>query len=201
MTNADCPPGTVCNGGVCGGTPGCMTDAECPAGYSCQNGVCSIACHPVINEVQVEGLAGTGDEFIELYNPCMVPADLTNFKVVYRSAFGVTDVPIANLSGFVMGPGSFIVLASSGYSGPGPFEFMFPANQLSSSGGGLGLYNNNGVLVDSVGYGTVMNIFVEGSPAPAAFMGQTIGRMPNGVDTNNNGVDFIVTPPTPHTFN
>lgn len=201
MTNADCPPGTVCNGGVCGGTPSCMTDAECPAGYSCQNGVCSITCHPVINEVQVDGPGGTGDEFIELYNPCMLPWDLTNFKVLYRSAGGVTDVPIANLSGFIMGPSSFFVLASSGYTGPGPIEFVFPANQLSSNGGGLGLYNNNGVLVDSVGYGAVMNIYVEGSPAPAPFPGQSISRMPNGVDTNNNAVDFMVTPPTPHLFN
>jgi hypothetical protein len=201
MVNADCPPGTVCNGGVCGGTPACTSNAECPAGTSCQNGICvntGGTCHVVINEVQVAGFGGSGDEFIELYNPCMSGVDLLNYRVMYRSAVGVTDVTLANLSGLFVPPGGFVLLASSMYTGGGPIEYMYPADSLSANGGGIGLLDANNVTVDSVGYGSATNIYVETAPAVAPPMGQSIGRMPNGNDTNNNQIDFLMTFPTPH---
>jgi hypothetical protein len=53
-----------------------------------------------------------------------------------------------------------------------------------------------GTLVDSVGWGSANNTFVEGAAAAAPPNGQTIARHPNGTDTDHNDVDFVVGAPT-----
>lgn len=73
---------------------------------------------------------------------------------------------------------------------------------LASSGGGIGLRDPQGNLVDSISHGSGMaNGFVEGAPAPAPptsqSPGSSISRIPDGRDTNDNAADFAVTsPPT-----
>jgi hypothetical protein len=64
------------------------------------------------------------------------------------------------------------------------------------------LRDPNGKLLDSVGYGTATNAFVETRPAPAppatASPGSSGIRLPDGTDTNDNGADFRLTAtPTP----
>ena len=76
----------------------------------------------------------------------------------------------------------------------------------SASAGGLGLRDPAGELVDSVGYGTATNDFVEGTPAPAppvsASPGSSAIRLPDGHDIDSNSADFSVsTRPTPKAAN
>ena len=59
-----------------------------------------------------------------------------------------------------------------------------------------------GNLVDSVGWGTATNAFVEGTvaaaPATTEAPGTSIGRIPDGDDTNDNAADFVLDDsPTP----
>ena len=74
----------------------------------------------------------------------------------------------------------------------------YPVGHLASTGGAVGLRDDVGNLVDSVSYDTLTapNDFTEGMPAPnppnVAPPGNSISRIPNGVDTNNNKVDFKV---------
>jgi hypothetical protein len=73
---------------------------------------------------------------------------------------------------------------------------------MAATAGGIGLRDPTGKLVDSVGYGTATNAFVETRPAPAppasAPPGSSAIRLPDGTDTNDNGADFTVTAaPTP----
>jgi hypothetical protein len=63
---------------------------------------------------------------------------------------------------------------------------------MAAAGGGVALLDGSGNTVDSVGYGTAANAYVEGSAAPAPPSGQSIARQPNGHDGNNNASDFSV---------
>ena len=68
---------------------------------------------------------------------------------------------------------------------------------MASAGGAIGLRDGAGKLIDSVGYGTATNSFVETVAAPmpvtAPSPGNSIARSPNGADTNNNKTDFKTT--------
>ena len=41
----------------------------------------TLACNPVINELQVAGSGGAGDEFIEIFNPCTASVNLGGWKL------------------------------------------------------------------------------------------------------------------------
>ena len=74
--------------------------------------------------------------------------------------------------------------------------------------GAVGLRDRDSILIDSVGFGATMatNYFTEGGmPALAPVLsptpGRSLSRIPNGMDSNNNGSDFMVSPPTPMAAN
>ena len=70
--------------------------------------------------------------------------------------------------------------------------------------GAVGLRDGAGTLVDSIGYGTVdpSSAFIEGTPAIAPTSSSSAARVPDGVDTNDNGADFkLLSPPSPGAAN
>ena len=147
-----------------------------------------------INEVQTGGTTAL-DEFIELYNTCPDRAfDLTGYALVYRSATGTTDSPRVSFTsgGFTAGK-PYFVCANSGYAGTADATYT---DGLAAAGGGLALRDPDGAIVDSVGWGTATNAYVEGSPAPAPAASQSIARTPDGHDTDDNSVDFKITAAT-----
>src|SRR2546430_15035619 len=82
-----------------------------------------------------------------------------------------------------------------------PTDKTFSAG-LAATECGVGLRDAGGKLVDSLGYGTATNAFVEARPATAPPStpppGSSDIRLPDGRDTNDNGGDFAVTAaPTP----
>ena len=104
-----------------------------------------------------------------------------------------------------MAHGAFYLLGGSGYAGGKQANQSFSAG-LAATAGGIGLRDPAGKLVDSVGYGTATNAFVETHTAPAppvtALPGSSDIRLPDGTDTDDNGADFTVTAaPTPGTTN
>ena len=64
--------------------------------------------------------------------------------------------------------------------------------------GAVGIRDSNGILMDSVAYDnlTVANFFTETASAPkpptVSTPGNSISRIPNGADTNNNRNDFQI---------
>jgi hypothetical protein len=103
--------------------------------------------------------------------------------------------------GTTLAPGAFYLFGGAGYAGAQPANQSF-APSLASSGGGVGVRNAEGNLVDAVGWGTATNAFVEGTVAPAPptapAPGKSDGRHPDGHDTNDNGADFtVVETPSP----
>lgn len=165
---------------------------------------CSAAEHVVVNEVQTTGSASASDEFIELFNPCAKPVDLSNWTLVYHSAANNGDSPILTLAnGQIIAGGGYLLFATTVYTGAAKADQTYGATgKLAQAGGGIGLRNTIATLIDSVGWGTATNNFVEGKAASAPAAGQSIARTPNGADSDHNNVDFAVAAtPTPRAAN
>ncbi|MDB4968283.1 MAG: LigC protein [Myxococcales bacterium] len=163
---------------------------------------CTNAEHVVVNEVKTAGSASANDEYIELYNPCALPVNLTNWRLIYHSQTGTADVGIVTFAKTIPGKGYFLV-AETMCGCSAMADQTYAAGKLSGTAGGVGLKNALNALVDSVGYGAgTTNEFVEGAPAPAPATGQSTARTPNGADTNKNNVDFVIaSTPTPKAAN
>jgi hypothetical protein len=83
----------------------------------------------------------------------------------------------------------YFVCANTGFSGTADLRYT---DGLAADGGGLALRAPDGRVVDSVGWGTATNAFVEGTAAAAPQPSQSIARTPDGHDTNDNSKDFLI---------
>ena len=120
---------------------------------------------------------------------------------MYRSAAGTSDVLILMLNKPI-GAGGYYLVAGPQYSNGGTPDQTYGAAHFLAAGGGVGLRDAAQTLIDSVGYGTATNAFVESAAAPAPPNGESIARTPNGTDTDHNSADFVVaTTPTPRAAN
>lgn len=175
-----------------------------------QNSPNFVSPNLVVSQFQVAG--GTAnDEFIEIHNTSSSSVDLNGYRVVYRSSGGTNDVNFAVWTTSTIVPaGGYYLITSSSYDGTLPGDFTYnPATcscAMSASGGGLAIrlgQANTGVIVDSVGYGSATNAFIESAVtnAPPANSGQA--RNGNGCrDTDNNSNDFsTLTPSVPRNSN
>jgi hypothetical protein len=154
-----------------------------------------------INEFSTGVEGALTDEFVEIVNAGTEAADLSGYRLAYRSAAGTSDVSLGTLpDDTVLQPGAFLLFGGSGYAGAYLADRSFAAS-LASAGGGVGLRDPSGALADSVAWGTAANAFVEGAVAPAPTIapapGKSTGRHPNGQDTNDNAADFTEGDPTP----
>jgi endonuclease G len=160
----------------------------------------------VISQFQVAGGGTTpaNDEFIELHNTSASSVDLNGYRLVYRSAAGTNDVLFIEwTTSTVIAPGAYYLIASTSYDGTvAPNITYNPTTcscSMSGTGGGLAIRQgavNTGTIIDSVGYGTATNIFVEASPTAAPPAND--GRARQNVacqDTDNNANDFLLLSP------
>jgi len=170
-----------------------------------------LACMAIkVNEIQTGDSQSATDEFVEIYNPCPVPVSLIGWKLVYRA--GTNTNPASSpddstLYDFTLGAVNDIAAFGLRTFGGQNFFGTEDDNLLGSLRDGLGavaLRDPTGAIVDSVGYGSAdpKNAFVETAPAPTPpvvdFPGNSIGRIPDGHDTNDNSKDFKVSSaPTP----
>jgi hypothetical protein len=159
-----------------------------------------------INEFMTGTSGVASDEFVELFNMGPGTADVGDWKIVYRSSSGTTDTTLVTIpTGTTIAAGGFYLAGGSAYGGVAqPDQSFFTG--LSATGGGLGVRDPSGTLVDSVGYGSATNAFVETNAAPVppivASPGQSDARLPDGHDTNDNASDFsVVGFPTPRASN
>ncbi len=163
----------------------------------------AVSPHLVVSQFQTAG-GGTGtfnDEFVEIFNRGSQPIDLNGFRLVYRSASGSNDVTIPFAvwtSSTVIPPGGYYLIASTSYDGTvAPNMTYNPTTcQCSMGGGGGGLAirlgdNNTGAVIDSVGWGSATNAFVEGTSTAAPAANNSAARKQAGCqDTDSNLNDF-----------
>ncbi|HET9931090.1 MAG TPA: lamin tail domain-containing protein, partial [Polyangiaceae bacterium] len=162
-------------------------------------GVGGAPCGVFINEVQVGSRDVPADEFVELYNSCDGATSLAGHRLVYRASGGNTDVLLmAFASTDRIAARSFLVLGGAAYSAPAFARWGGGSNGvLAAAAGGLALSVDGSGTVDALGYGNASNAFVEGAAALAPTLGTSIGRVPDGADSNDNWHDFAGTTPTP----
>lgn len=160
--------------------------------------------HFVISQFQVGSAASFNDEFIELHNTSSNSVDLNGYRLVYRSANGTNDVAFVEWTTSTIVPaGGYYLITSTAYDGavPGNISYNPTTCQCSMSGtsGGLAIRFgalNSGVIIDSVGYGTATNVFVETATAATAPNDAGNARKTNGCqDTDNNQNDFSILNP------
>ena len=191
--------GLTCSSGGDAGTIAVSTAADGNVTFKCK----FTTRGPVlrINEVMTASAISAASEFVELVNTGSVRADLTGFRLVYRSSTGTSEETLAAVpAGATLDPGARYVFGGTTFWGQSNQTYN---SGMASAGGGVGLRNPTGQLVDSVGYGVgTTNIFVEGAPAAAPTAGGSISRLPDGHDSNNNSADFSSLPPvTPGAVN
>jgi Lamin Tail Domain len=120
-----------------------------------------------VNEFSTGTTASATDEFVEIVNAGASTVDVGGYKLAYRSGAGTSDVALATVpDGTMLAAGAFYLLGGSGYAGSKGPDQTFSAG-LAGTAGGLGLRDPTGKLVDSVGYGTATNAFVETHAATA----------------------------------
>jgi len=176
----------------------------------------------VISELAVKGPAGAGDEFIELYNPTNEAIDIEGWRLQYKSATGNNETGWANKATFGMvslQPHQYYLVGSKSYVGTVVPDLVLDGDLgLAAGAGHVRLVTMDGTVVDKIGYGTTSPKAEPSAPEGTAIMapvtftndqsierkataGSTAESMApggvdatrgNGVDTDNNGADFVI---------
>jgi hypothetical protein len=199
LSSLDDLDGLACQDGA--GTVDLAYDGAGIATLTCATGGGGDAAMSV-NELMTGVTDAATDEFVEIVNTGAAAADLSGWKLVYRSAAGTSDVVLATVpDGTSLAAGGFYLFGGAGYVS-GPAADQSYSTSIAATGGGVGIRDADGNLVDSVGWGTATNAFVEGTvaaaPGTTEAPGTSIGRIPDGDDTNDNAADFVVDDsPTP----
>lgn len=155
------------------------------------------SCALMINEVQTQGLNANGttnsaDEWVEIASTCTSDQSLTGLRIVYRSSTGISDNLVVNLSG-VIPAGGYLFYVNNTVAGNYSGEAGTFTQGIARDGGGLGIrVGTSGGLLDSLGFGDATNAFVETAAAAAPSTTQSVARIPDKRDTNNNSTDFAV---------
>ncbi len=198
LSTAGCA--AACGNGVA--EPGEDCDGSAPAGQVCV--ACALKYTMVINEIYYDppGTDGTTSPcFIELKGA--VGLDLTDYTLHFTRGTDGTEyaTPLALAGQTIGAAGYFVVVRTAAQLAALPAG----ANGMTSAKADMQNGPNNLILmkgnavVDAVGYGVFMaNFQGEGNPAiDPANSDQTVCRLPDGDDTNDNAVDFELCTGTP----
>ncbi len=129
-----------------------------------------------INELYPNNRVGE-DQWVEIYNPFNVPFTIENWRVEDFAHAGAT-IPA-------------ITIPPLGY-----LQVLAPSLGFSLSGDIISLYDDRGILVDRVSYGSASQSDPNNAPAPP--QGNSTGRKTDGVDTDVEKNDFMIfTVPSP----
>jgi len=172
----------------------------------------------LVNEVQVAGPQGASDEFVELLNLADCAGPLANYVLRYSSASGSNPYPIWTGTTETIEAHGYVVMAGKNFQGTTNLVARFAGDTgngvLAATGGGVGLFGPDLLMIDSVAYEVITtktHPFVrpsaapDGGQAPGApnpTSGKSIARTPDGQNTNTNATDFKLTAtPTPGAAN
>ena len=156
-----------------------------------------------INELSTGGANGATDEYVELYNPCTQAVALAGASIAYRAATSGGDnftIVVFGATHSVAAHGRFLV-ANGNYAGTADVKPFQAGAGLAASGGGLGLKDAAGAVIDSLGWGSAVNAYVEGHPVAAPSTAQAAARKTDGLDTDDNMADFALSAPSPGAAN
>lgn len=174
---------------------------------SLANAKAESANHVVLSEVKIGG-ATTTDEFVELYNPSQSDISLNGWQLKRKTQAGTESVLVGTISGTIRSHGFFLITHVD-YTGSTSADQVYSENNSLSANNTVLLYDNQGLLIDKVGFGTATD--KEGSAETDPSTGTSRERKANAVstpatmsiggvdelagnaeDTDNNAADFIL---------
>ena len=161
----------------------------------------------VINEIDYDQPSTDMAEFIELKNTGSVPADLSLFHLDLVNGSGGTvylSIPLPAVE-LAVG-GYFVICASSATTALCDLDISPDSNLIQNGAPDAVALYYDGMLIDAVSYeGDTAAPFTEGSGAGLVDDGASatggISRCEDGVDTNQNNVDFVAAEITPGAVN
>lgn len=170
-----------------------------------------IADHTVISEVQTSGATASQD-FVELYNPTSQIINLSGWRIRKKTSAGTISTLVTITTGKSIPAHGYFLWSNSTNGYDNVIGADISNTNTLSDNNSIDLQTANGVTVDQLGWGTGTNQFFEGSiisANPTAL--HSIERKArasssstdmmtegadslagNGVDTDNNLVDFII---------
>lgn len=161
----------------------------------------------VINEVDYDQPSADTAEFVELVNNGAVSADLTGWTLELVNGSNNSAYDTIDLLGSLAPGDHYVVCANAATVANCDLDDGPDTNFLQNGApDAAGLRNAAGELVDAVSYEGDTVGYTEGSGAglqdSAATAGQGISRCDDGVDTDQNNVDFLsdrpITPGAPN---
>lgn len=153
----------------------------------------------VINEIDYDQAGTDASEFIELKNVSGAAVDLNGWAVelVNGSGGGAVQYQLFTLPAMSLAAGDYFVLCGDSANTTNCDMDVTPDTNLIQNGApdAVALFDAAGVLIDTVSYeGDSGAPYTEGSGVglidDAAFDYLGISRYPDGVDTDQNNVDF-----------
>src|SRR5688572_4249398 len=155
----------------------------------------------VINELYYDHPGtDTGHEFIELINSSLSPADISGAVIEFHNGTGATWVLVWTAPpGTVIAPDGIFVVGGDLVM-PRP-DAVIPY-ALQNGPDSIRLVSADGDVFDTVGYGGLDDpVFVEGIGVAPVTAGKSIARVLDGVDSDDNSMDFAASSPTPGRHN
>jgi hypothetical protein len=168
-------------------------------------GAASARAQLVVNEIDYDQPGTDTAEFIEIKNVSASPVNLSSYSVelVNGAGGGAVVYQTIVLPAFSLAQGGYYVICGNAATVPNCDLDVAPDTNLIQNGPPDAVAIRMGpTLIDTVSYAGVTGPpYTEGSggaPAdPGTAFGMGISRLPDGIDTNQNSLDFRVTTITP----
>jgi hypothetical protein len=94
--------------------------------------------HIVISQVQIAGINGVDDEFVELYNPTNTPVDLSGWllgkKIATATPSARPNILVRSLSGTIAARGYYLITSFESSASSSADKFYSPRKQALSDG-------------------------------------------------------------------
>ncbi|GAQ84233.1 hypothetical protein KFL_001810135 [Klebsormidium nitens] len=159
----------------------------------------------VINEIDYDQPGTDTTEFIELKNVGASNINLTNWNLQLVNGANNAIYLTIPLAPVTLAPGGYFVICSTAGTVPNCNQTNGPDNNLIQNGApdAMGLTDPSGNIIDRVSYEGLIPGYSEGTSAVTDTDAGTtsISRCPDGTDTDDNGVDFVLVSTTPGTAN
>ena len=159
----------------------------------------------VINEIDYDQPGTDSAEFIELFNSGISAVSLDNFTVALINGVDSSSYRSIDLSGFnINASGFFVVCGDASLVANCNYSFTTTSGWFQNGAPDvIALYSNNS-LVDSFSYEGILLPFTEGDASSISDSNTditSISRIIDGVDSNNNALDFQLGCITPGSSN
>ena len=157
----------------------------------------------VINEIDYDTEGSDTAEFVEILNPGASAVDLSGYRIELVDGSGGEAYATYTGSG-QLDAGKYFVIGDTAVIQPNP---PLPVGTVTLALDSKGLQQGPDIVrivkistekvMDAVQYEGRAIGAGEGASAPSDTEDKSIGRCPNGSDTNDNGADFVTMAPTP----